>query len=167
MGRVRVKDYGQVPHNDPRLWPVPSAANKHCRLHWAAAVALSGLQRAWSGSGGEGDILVVSGWRAHRWRDRDHYEAEMLRRYGSVAEGRKWMAYSSPHETGLAMDIGSLGLWPTRNTIAKQRKSELYLWLTEHAERQGWANYHREPWHWEYVACSPALWRMPGPEAPA
>lgn len=164
--RIRVSDYGRLPSGDPRLWPVPTVGGRRQRhMHWAAALALSALQRAWEASGGGGVILVASGWRRHRWRSRAHYEATLVDRYGSVAEGRRWLAYDSPHETGLAMDVGSLGLWPTRRTIDRQRRTTLWHWLDAHAAESGWAPYPAEPWHWEHVGTSPAVWALEGPEA--
>ena len=162
--RVRVADYGRLPAEDPRLWPVPSVAGRQCHLHWSAALALSALQRAWEASGGEGLLLVASGWRRHRWRDRAHYEATLVARYGSVAEGRRWLAYDSPHETGLAMDIGSHGLAPVSRTADRQRTTALWCWLDAHAAESGWSPYPVEPWHWEHIIPRD-VWALSGPEA--
>jgi LAS superfamily LD-carboxypeptidase LdcB len=149
--RVYVRDYGRLLVDDPRLQMVPSIRGRACLLHWAAAGALERLQAGWEAAGGSGRILVQSGWRPHRWTSRAHYEQTARQRYGTLAEGRKWIAYDSPHETGLAMDIGSLGLHPDRRTREAQRQTELYAWLVEAAEDHGWHPYLREPWHWECV----------------
>lgn len=104
------------------------------------------------------DLLVASGWRPHRWTSREDYEAEMIRRYGSVAEGQRWVAYDSPHETGLALDFGSGGLRPDRSTAEQQRATPLYSWLADNAHRFGFYPYKLEPWHWEFPL-SVEAWR--------
>jgi len=96
------------------------------------------------------DLQIASGWRPHRWRDREHYNSHLRSRYGSVGEGRKWVAFDSPHETGLAFDLGNpKPLAPTSATVQAQRNSPVYAWLVENAERFGVTPYRREPWHWE------------------
>jgi len=92
---------------------------------------------------------VASGWREHRWRDRAHYEGELRRRYGSVAEGKRWLAFDSPHETGLACDLGSCGLEPRSSTVDAQRATPLHRWLEIAAPALGWVRYELEPWHIE------------------
>lgn len=146
--RVRVRDYAPIPARDPRLVLVPGIHGGHRWLHWRAAQSLSRLDTA-ALEAGVGPILVASGWRKHRWQDRAHYERACIERFGSVAEGRKWLAFNSPHETGLAIDIGSGGLWPTRSTRDKQRETPLHRWLVDNAHAYGWTPYKREPWHWE------------------
>lgn len=142
--RVRVRVYGQLLRSDPRVVEFQPGMF----LHRAAAELLGKLiNEALPVLGGK--LRVVSALRPHRWRSREHYEARLIERYGSVKEGRKWLAYSSPHETGLAVDFGSHGLWPTRKTAAAQRKSHAHRWLVDHAWRFGWHPYKKEPWHWE------------------
>jgi hypothetical protein len=157
--RVYVKDYGSVAKTDVRLWPAQSIARRKCKLHWLAASKLIELSNAWPGD----PILICGGHRSQRYYDRATYDAEMIRSYRSVEEGRKWIDYSSDHETGLAMDIGSHGLWPTRRTALKQRKTDLYAWLIANAENFGWVNYAPEPWHWE-LPIDRELWELAGPE---
>lgn len=147
--RVRVKDFGVVPMGDDRLVTVPGIRGKPRILHWAAASGLRGMDQACQDDIGQ-EILVASGWRRHRWKSWEHYTDYVVKKYGSLREGRKWLAYNSPHETGLALDIGSGGLWPTKKTRAKQRKTRLHKWLVEHAHEFGWTPYKAEPWHWEY-----------------
>jgi LAS superfamily LD-carboxypeptidase LdcB len=74
-----------------------------------------------------------------------------------------YIAFDSAHETGLAVDFGSHGLYPNTRTIARQRKTPLYAWLVEEGERYGWTNYDKEPWHWEHIIPK-HLWDLPGPE---
>jgi len=139
--RVYVKNYGRLPASRTVL-----VAGR--RLHPAAATSLTKMLDAIERDLGERPKLA-SGWRPHRWRSREHYEKVLIERYGSVAEGRRWLAYDSPHETGLAVDFGSMGLRPARATVAAQRKTPLYQWLVEHAAEFGWYPYKLEPWHWE------------------
>ena len=96
------------------------------------------------------ELAVQSGWRRHRWQSRKQYEETMIKKYGSVKEGAKWMAYSSPHETGLAVDFGTGGLEARSATAAKQKQTPAFKWLTENAYRFGFTPYKREPWHWEH-----------------
>lgn len=147
--RVKVKIYGSLPGRSPLLVRVPSVGDRRCRLHTLAAVALGRMSAAAQADIGV-EILVMSGWRARRWKSREQYEDHVTRKYGSVAEGRKWLAYESPHETGLAIDIGSGGLWADRKTRDAQREQPLHRWLVEHAWEHGWHPYKREPWHWEH-----------------
>lgn len=154
--RVSRRVYPALSRSDPRLVAVPGVAlvggkavpGKDRRLHHAAAAALASLNKA-AVLAGFDPILVASGWRPHRWRSREHYEQTLLRRYGSVRNGRKWLAFASPHETGLAIDIGTNGLWPTRKTVDRQRAEPFFAWLCEHASEHGWTPYNAEPWHWE------------------
>lgn len=139
--RVKVADYGRL----PRARTVPCESR---RLHPAAAPLLSRMLDAVALALGERPRLA-SAWRAHRWRDRAHYETFLVQRYGSVAKGRRWLAFDSPHETGLAVDFGSMGLRPSSATADAQRRSPLYLWLLANAAGFGWHPYLAEPWHWE------------------
>lgn len=148
--RVKVADYGTLDSLDTRLVPVPTVkGRKEQRLHWAAARAFEKLRTAAAKDGYE--LRIVSGWRPHRWTDRDHYNRTLLARYGSVREGRRWLAYDSPHETGLAFDLGTHGLTPSSKSAGYQRTLPVYLWLTQNAARYGVTPYKLEPWHWEVV----------------
>lgn len=129
--RVKVADYGRL----PRARTVPCESR---RLHPAAAPLLSRMLDAVALALGERPRLA-SAWRAHRWRDRAHYETFLVQRYGSVAKGRRWLAF----------DFDSLGLRPSSATADAQRRSPLYLWLLANAAAFGWHPYLAEPWHWE------------------
>lgn len=146
--RVRVRDYGSIQPRDPRLVLVPGVRGRPRLLHHTAAAPLAEMSAACELATGT-PLLVVSGWRRHRWKSREQYEQRLVRTYGSVREGRRWLAYDSPHETGLAFDLGSGGLWPTRATVAKQRKTRVHQWLVGHAHEFGVTPYKVEPWHWE------------------
>jgi D-alanyl-D-alanine carboxypeptidase len=147
--RVRTRVYGSLPGQSPVLVQVPGVRGKPRRLHVLAARALTAMGEAIQRDLGVA-ILLASGWRKHKWASRKQYEQTVIARFGSVAEGRKWLAYNSPHETGLAMDIGTGGLWPTKSTRDEQRQTLLHKWLVEHAHGYGWHPYKLEPWHWEY-----------------
>lgn len=155
--RVRVSEYGSLPSSSPLLVPVPTATWKTPqRLHVLAArdfrlmsaAALSDLGIA---------LLVASGWRRRRWASRQAYEAELLRRYKkpgmtdsqALARGRRYLAYASPHETGLALDLGCGDLAPVSATVERQRATPLHEWLVARAWEWGFTPYRPEPWHWE------------------
>lgn len=148
--RVRVARYGSLPRNSDMLVEVPSSREgRTMKLHVLAAAGMRSMGEAVKADLGI-DLALASAWRPHRWKSRSHYEEEMVKRYGSVSKGRKYMAYASPHETGLAMDIGVGGLEPRSATIDKQKKTDIYAWLLDNAWRFGWHPYKREPWHWEF-----------------
>ncbi|NVB40064.1 peptidoglycan-binding protein [Pseudenhygromyxa sp. WMMC2535] len=147
--RVRVARLGSVPRSSAVLVEVPGTGGKTRLLHRLAAVDLAQLVAACKQDIGV-ELLVQSGWRRHRWSSRKQYEQYVTKKYGSVKEGRKWLAYSSPHETGLAVDFGTGGLEPKSKTAAKQKKTPAYAWLIANAYRFGFTPYKREPWHWEH-----------------
>ncbi len=148
--RVRVRDYGPIPSiNDPRLSPIPSVYGRTCKLHHLAAQAFYDMARqCFTDIGCE--LKAVSGWRAHRWSSRSEYEAYLTTHYGSVAKGRTWVAFDSPHETGLAVDLQCGGLKPVSKTAKEQKQTRLYAWLCDHAHEFGFTPYLPEPWHWEF-----------------
>jgi hypothetical protein len=147
--RVRVRTYGTTASSSPLLVAVPSTSGSVKRLHVLAARAMTTLAEAIQRDLGI-TLKIASGWRAHRWTSREQYEATLIARFGSVKEGKKWLGFDSPHETGLAMDIGVGGLKPSRATVDFQRKQPLHQWLVKHAGAFGWHPYKTEPWHWEY-----------------
>ena len=176
-------DYGDgiTSADDHRLDQVPSVAGRTCRLHWAAAASLRALCAEWLAEyPASPGLLASSGWRARKpWQaTRALYEAELLRRYrprmaadASDAEvirhGRVFLAYRSPHFTGLAVDLGSPP--PMRASsipqhVAAMRGSNVYGWLAEHAPEHGWRWYVPEPWHLELPLLADA-WAAPGPES--
>jgi LAS superfamily LD-carboxypeptidase LdcB len=147
--RVRVKDYGRLSATDPRLIPIASIPGKTCKLHYLAAAAFTAMCAAcYIGTGIR--LVAASGWRAHRWKSCAEYDAYLIAHYGSVDKGRKWVAFDSPHETGLAVDFGSGGLTPDRDTAQTQKLTLAYRWLRDKAHIYGWTPYLREPWHWEF-----------------
>lgn len=146
--RVRVDNYGRMRRSSVLLADVPSATQTPRRMHRLAAAALRAMVEAAAEDGLE--LKAQSGWRAHRWKSLAHYNGEMKRRYGSVSRGRRLVAYQSPHETGLAVDFGSEGLFPTSRTRKQQFSSPGFAWLEANAWRFGFHPYQYEPWHWEF-----------------
>jgi hypothetical protein len=147
--RVKVRIYGTMATTSKLLVPVPGVSSGTKRLHVLAAAGFTSLAAAIQRDLGI-ELKTASAWRAHRWTSREQYEAVLVSRFGSVKEGKRWLAFDSPHETGLAMDIGVGGLKPTRSTVDFQRKQPLHQWLVQHASEHGWYPYKTEPWHWEY-----------------
>jgi D-alanyl-D-alanine carboxypeptidase len=148
--RVRVKDYGRIDDgDDSRLVPIPSIPGKTCKLHRLAAAAFTVMAYACFVQTGI-RLVAASGWRPHRWTSRAEYEAYLVKHYGSILAGRKWVAFDSPHETGLAVDFGSSGLSPDSKTAQKQKLTPAYKWLKDNAALYGFTPYLPEPWHWEF-----------------
>lgn len=147
--RIKVAVYGTLKSNSPLLVAVPGVGSKPCRLHKLAAAGLATMAAAIQKDLGI-ELRLASAWRPHRWKSRADYEQTVIKKYGSVREGAKWLAYDSPHETGLAIDIGVGGLTPSRASANAQRQQPLHVWLVEHAWEHGWHPYKREPWHWEF-----------------
>ena len=164
--RVKVSAYGTLPANSPLLVPVPAASPGPKRLHRIAAAALARMAEAVERDLGI-DLKIASAWRAHRWTSREQYEQVLVQRFGSVSEGRRWLAFDSPHETGLAIDIGVGGLKPSRASAESQKRQPLHRWLIAHAWEYGWYPYKTEPWHWEYPMSLQAFQTGElGPDAP-
>ena len=116
------------------------------------------------------ELLGASGWRPHRWASRAQYEQFLIKKYGSVAKGRLYLAFDSPHETGLALDFGCGGLEPSSATIQQQQQTPVFHWLVANAWKFGWHPYKVEPWHWEFPVSVQAYQTgvaAPGDAAPA
>ncbi len=145
--RVRRDDYGQIPYDSPNLVSVDSSGAQQ-KVHILVARRLDALKRE-AAKDGFTNIKIASGWRNHKWRNWDHYVETLVNRYGSLAEGRRWVAYKSPHETGLAIDFGSNGLSPNSSTNDQQKQTPFYKWLVNNAHRFGFTPYKNEAWHWE------------------
>jgi peptidoglycan hydrolase-like protein with peptidoglycan-binding domain/D-alanyl-D-alanine dipeptidase len=147
--RVRVAKFGPLPKSSTLLRDVPGTGGKPRKLHRLAAIDLDALIAACKADIGV-DLLIQSGWRPHQWSSYAQYEAKMIEQFGSLSKGKKYRAFDSPHETGLAVDFGSGGLEASSSTIDKQRKTPAYAWLVANAYRFGFTPYSAEPWHWEH-----------------
>jgi hypothetical protein len=148
--RVTTKEFGTLESNSKLLVPVPTTAgHPQQRLHVLAAQSFIKMSEAVYKNLGF-PLLCASGWRPHRWKSWQEYQDFVVIKYGSLSEGRKWLAFDSPHETGLACDIGCGGLEPNRLTISQQIKMPLYDWLDKNESLYGFTDFQREPWHKEY-----------------
>jgi LAS superfamily LD-carboxypeptidase LdcB len=141
--------HGTLKPEDSRLQRVASAHSKPEYLHRVAARAFDAMRRDVRRDLGI-DLRVAAGWRSHRWKDRDEYDAFLMEKYGNTGpEAQKWVAFYGPHETGLAFDLGAGGLWPESDTVDQQATTPLYKWLVKNAHKYGVHPYLLEPWHWE------------------
>ena len=148
--RVRVAFYASLSSESEHLVDIPTAPQyPRQRLYVLAAKGLQAMAAEANADIGV-QIQAQSGWRPHRWRSRAHYEETIIKRYGSVSRGRRYLAFASPHETGLALDIGSEGLSADSSTIETQRQTAVHKWLVANAWRFGWRPYLAEPWHCEF-----------------
>jgi len=146
--RVTVAEFGSLPADSQLLLPIatsPGIAQQRC--HHVVVRAFGALAKGASAKGYR--LLVASGHRVRRWPNRAAYEEHLIKRYGSVQEGRKWLAYASPHETGLVFDLGCHGLKPDSKSAAAQQETPLHGWLKREAYLYGFHPYKPEPWHWE------------------
>lgn len=163
--RVRVADFASLPQSDPRLKILPAELSYggtrrvHHRVYGSLLALLAAAEAA-----GLPALRVSSAWRPHRWKSYAEYEAKLIEKYGDrvreklgegatdaqiIAEGRKWLAFASPHETGLAVDLRNSDLEAKSATASKQKTTATYAWLKANAAKFGWTPYLREPWHWE------------------
>jgi hypothetical protein len=147
--RVTTKEFGTLPPDSPLLANVPTApGHPQQRLHVLVAGKFTEMSTAVE-SDLKFPLLVASGWRPHHWASREQYEQVLIAKYGSVARGRLFLAFDSPHETGLACDFGCGGLMPISKTIPIQQQTPLFAWLKEHMWEYGFTPYLVEPWHVE------------------
>ena len=148
--RVKVKEYGGSlvgAASDKLLEEVEPGV----KLHKLVAVRYRAFKKA-AIAAGFTKFKISSGWRRHRWKDRAHYEATLRTKYGSVDAGKGWLAFESPHEMGMAMDVKAHGVYASSGgskTTGAQRKTKLFAWMKEHAHEFGLTPYKKEPWHWE------------------
>ena len=148
--RTPVSVFGSLPVDSPLLVDVPTTpGHAQQRIHKLALPDFLAMSAAVEKQLGF-PLEVASGHRPHRWPSRQEYERVIIAKYGSVARGRLFLAFDSPHETGLPVDFGCGGLSPVSATIAWQRERPLHLWLMEYAWQYGWHPYKVEPWHWEH-----------------
>jgi hypothetical protein len=149
QNRVYVSEYGTISATSPLLAPVPTVKGKAQQfVHVVVANRFAKMDETVFEELGI-RLLVASGRRPLLWPTKKAYEADMIRQYGSVVEGRKWRAFVSAHQTGLVLDLGCGGLTPNRKTIDAQKKTLLFLWLKENMWRYGFTPYLPEPWHIE------------------
>lgn len=99
-------------------------------------------------------IKVVSGLRKvreHKFGSREAYEKLLKKKYGSVKEGRKYLAWDSPHGTGLALDFRCNGISTRSRNNKDYQKTTFWKWLKNNAHKFGFTPYRAEAWHWELL----------------
>jgi len=86
------------------------------------------------------------------------FDLRLIDKYGSITEGRKWVSWNSPHESGLAFDLyyktttllgEKVKVHPDSTTSNKQANTKLINWMKSNAHRWGIYPYKKEVWHWE------------------
>lgn len=154
--RASVKIYGTLAMGDRRVVELPTEITVgHQRLHWRAATLAEELLAAARADGIE--LRISSGWRPHRWESYAEYEAFLAQKYATpgctgacaIKRGKTYLAFDSPHETGLAIDLVGSGLSTSSKNAESMRRSEGAKWLAARAPSFGWVAYKAEPWHWE------------------
>jgi len=155
--RIRVFSFRTLPHDSPLLVTVPGGR----KLHKLFAARLGALNEAWVASKqGRKPFEVSSGHRNHRWNHNwEHYKKQIIKKARKKGyegtDNQVFMRYSavvafmSPHETGLAMDIGNNGLRAVSGENTKQRNTAAWKWLSNNAYKFGISPLNHEPWHWE------------------
>lgn len=150
--RIRVEDYSSLGGNENILVEYPcSVSGRKALIHTLVAKRLDLLNNAWMEENpGVERIKINNGWRKQRFSTQAEYEAFLFQKYnGNINEGKKWIAFSSPHQTGMAIDIGNNGLQPISTTNNQQKQTKLYKWLQNNAHKFGFSPYLQEAWHFE------------------
>jgi len=169
--RVRVFAFRPLPENS-QLLRAPAGSRR--KIHTLAAARFEAMNKAWVAKyPGKEPFKILgpkSGWRAHQWEhDRNKYRAGVIQEFKGhpdyvgltddeiFQKGSKDLAFYSPHETGLAFDIGNDGLTPNSNpekggiSKSEQKNSTAFKWLKANAHRFGITPLKSEPWHWEVL----------------
>lgn len=176
--RVRVMAFGTMPPNSPLLAKSKYGGDKaHALLikrfdlmadAFKAATNLpvfkisDGIRKFGRSDSTVSTDIGVEGQTVFRnvsWQNKEEYEQQMIRIYGSVRVGASRIAYMSPHMTGLAIDLSwtdpARGRLPGltsqtgRWSVRQQKTSRAFAWLKDHAHKYGFSPYKEEPWHWE------------------
>jgi D-alanyl-D-alanine carboxypeptidase len=129
---------------------VSGVGGKRVPLHRLAAAGWAEMVKAARAAGIQSPLLLpVSGYRSPERQKR--LWANALKKYGSPAKARKWVAPpgGSAHQTGRAIDL-YLGGRNASENVATLRTLPAYSWLVANAARFGFYPYEKEPWHWEY-----------------
>lgn len=166
--RVRLEEYGNIEQIQVKLVEVPAPdpiflKSKNDwkkftpqKLHPLAAKRFFAMNEAWMKENpGMPPMTISSGYRKPRFASMEEYK-EFARRegYSSVAEAREYVAFESPHSTGLAFDLYTWpkmkpGLYADRRFIELQKTDKMYKWMKANAYRFGISPYVKETWHWE------------------
>jgi len=155
--RVRIRHYGGTIKNkkDKLLAKIKGPNERgYLKAHLLVVKRYQAMKAAAAAAGVQ--MKVVSGWRKHKYKSFEDYEAKMLAKgYASAKAASKWIAFNSPHETGMALDINSVGeekgmICQNRaETSGRNKNSVLGKWLIANAWKFGFAPYKNETWHWE------------------
>ena len=174
--RVRRFAYGNCKREGPGMVPLPGGAKAHpllaIRLEglnelWRRYVSRNDLlgKKVAKGNGkGVEEITstlhVTSGFRDkksysldnqgfRKWcRSVENYYRKRDRNL-TCRQASVLRAFSSPHETGLAIDFGNNGLAPVSKTMSTQAKTPAFVFLVKYAWLFGFYPYNGETWHWE------------------
>jgi len=151
--RVVRDAFGNMPLTDTRLVPIrsPDPRNPQ-KLHILCAMRFNALAAA-AQAAGMGVLKVASGFREHPYKnDYKYYCQQMKIAYPKMTcqQAGEVKAFKSPHETGLAFDLGAPSPFsPDMKRAPAQRASKLFKWLQANAHKYGVTPYKHEPWHWE------------------
>jgi hypothetical protein len=178
--RVRVSEFGVISPDSPLLVAVPTVPGKVVqKVHVLVARKFGEMSAATTRDLGVA-LLAASGRRDRLWDTFEDYRRALVAQYGPVVSkllgrpasdaeafkyGQQYRAFESPHETGLAVDLGCGGLSPVSATIPAQKKTRLYSWLVQHMWAYGFTPYLKEPWHVE-MRLSLSAYRTGVPDGP-
>lgn len=141
-GRIRDK-------SEPvEVVPLRGFEGRQVKVVPALVAPFKSMELAFRAQGGDG-FPLISGYRSVAVQAQ--LFARAVRKYGSEARARKWVAPpgNSAHHSGRAIDI-DLGTRPTAALASEGRQTRRWLWLSQHANNWGFFPYPAEPWHWEF-----------------
>jgi hypothetical protein len=148
-GGGRIKEFRRP--NPEDLVPIAGTPYK---LHRLAAEAYLAMVAAARDEGIKYPLLqLYDGYRTREKQERLFKEA--VKKYGSEAKARRWVAKYSNHETGRAIDLYLGGSNDSAQALnGSLRELPAYKWLEKNAWKYGFYEYNEpwpgEPWHWEY-----------------
>ena len=163
--RVYIEDYGGTIKDKNSNLLVPVSPSNGRKAHVLVAKRWDAMKKAAKADGYT--LSVGSAWRPHKWKSRAEYEAKCIKEYGSVKDAAEYIAFNSPHETGMALDITGHGMTihtkapkgpnaeppagPRDRTQQKAYHKSLpvWKWLHANAYKYGFTPYKSEAWHWE------------------
>jgi hypothetical protein len=173
QNRVKFKDYGgALAPDSPHLVDIGYGKKAHVLVasRWnkmREAMIKDGLTEEGDGSKNS-KLRIHSAWRKHKWKNDYNFYLNYIKeaktssgakKYATIKEGKGAIAFQSPHETGLAIDILGWGI-PATDTggagkkakeaqLQKHLNTKLGKWLAEHAHEYGFTPYKKEAWHYE------------------
>ncbi len=155
--RVRIKHYGgTILNKKDKLLAIIKGPNErgYLRAHGLVVKRYQAMKAAAAADGVQ--MKVVSGWRKHKYKSYEDYTEKMLAKgFKSAKSASKWIAFNSPHETGMALDLNSVGeekgMICTKHaeTSGRNAATKLAKWMKANAWKFGFSPYKGESWHWE------------------